>query len=358
MFYTLGLMELPFLQDSRQIIYVDGQGNEAVGNLVRQHYDKIRSYYKSKGYDFCFIPMLKKELSESESFQYNVPYSECGNVKYIKDDNFILEYMLHPENREKIGPSLLFYHPDCIDRRYNEDVVQFKGIWISESSFKGDDELKDILDTIITFINNKKEDRLNIITAEDIQQGMDDYPCCSDNDLFRDGDWDDETMILMKEVEERIEKLKQRGVKGYILRKLVNGEKIKISRLQITKDYRIFLPDYNNMEIKMTPLPKSLYLLYLKHPEGIMFSYLPDYREELMEIYKGVKGTMFNSKQARKSIDDVTDPLKNSINENCSRIREAFVSQFEDHLAHYYYVDGERGEAKRISLPSEYIVWE
>ena len=30
-------------------------------------------------------------------------------------------------------------------------------------------------------------------------------------------------------------------------------------RLVITKDYRIVLPDYNNMEIKMEPLVKAVY---------------------------------------------------------------------------------------------------
>jgi len=94
MFYTLGLNELPFEQDVHQIIYVDGQGNLAVSNLIIQNYSNICSYYKSKGYDFCYIPMLKKELSECDSFYYNAPYAKCGEEKNIEDDNFILGYML------------------------------------------------------------------------------------------------------------------------------------------------------------------------------------------------------------------------------------------------------------------------
>ena len=45
------------------------------------------------------------------------------------------------------------------------------------------------------------------------------------------------------------------------------------------------LPDYNDMEIKMEPIVKAVYLLFLKHPEGIAFKCLPDYRQELAEIY-------------------------------------------------------------------------
>lgn len=89
-----------------------------------------------------------------------------------------------------------------------------------------------------------------------------------------------------------------------------------------------------------------------------MFSYLPDYREELMDIYKKVKGTSSETYSIRQSVDEVTSPLKNFINEKYSRIREAFVSRFDDHMARYYYLDGERGEVKKIALPRGMVTWE
>lgn len=152
--------------------------------------------------------------------------------------------------------------------------------------------------------------------------------------------------------------MSQKGVDSYVIESLFRNREQKLSRLHITKDYRIILTDYDNMEIVMTPLPKALFLLYQKHPNGIMFSYLSDYREELMDIYKKVKGMSSETYSIRQSVDDVTNPLKNSVNEKCSRIREAFVSRFDDHLARYYYVDGERGEVKKIDLPREMVTWE
>lgn len=62
--------------------------------------------------------------------------------------------------------------------------------------------------------------------------------------------------------------------------------------------------------------------------------------------------------RALQSIEDVTNPLLNSINEKCARIRGAFVGQFDDHMARHYYIDGLRGEAKKISLPRELVIWE
>lgn len=42
----------------------------------------------------------------------------------------------------------------------------------------------------------------------------------------------------------------------------------------------------------------------------------------------------------------------------CARIRGAFVGQFDDHMARHYYIDGLRGEAKKIALPRDLVVWE
>ena len=54
----------------------------------------------------------------------------------------------------------------------------------------------------------------------------------------------------------------------------------------------------------------------------------------------------------------VTNPMINSINEKCARIRAAFVGQFDDYMAKSYYVDGQRGDAKKIALPRNMVIWE
>lgn len=131
----------------------------------------------------------------------------------------------------------------------------------------------------------------------------------------------------------------------------------------MTKDFRIILPDYGNMEIEMTPLVRAVFLLFLKHPEGILFKELPDYRFELAEIYGQIKGArvtrnMFGIRSYDKSIVNVTDPLNNSINEKCARIREAFLLKFQEGLAENYFVTGKRGEPKGIKLSRNLVEWE
>lgn len=132
---------------------------------------------------------------------------------------------------------------------------------------------------------------------------------------------------------------------------------IKFSRITITKDCTVLLTDYDNKEVKMEPMTKAVYLLYLSHPEGIAFKHLPDYRRELADIYNRIKPLGLNDR-VLKSIEDVTNPLLNSINEKCSRVKAAFLPLVDASLADHYYIIGKGGEEKKIILPRNLVIWE
>ena len=184
---------------------------------------------------------------------------------------------------------------------------------------------------------------------------------CKENDhipciLALNEDQEFVSLTLLEDMDVRVQKLRNKGLNEWTFRGLFKT-KAQLSRLIITKNYRILLPDYNNIEVKMEPLVKAVYLLFLKHPEGIFFKGLTDYREEMLDIYKKLKPVGLN-KRTIQSIEDVTNPLLNSINEKCARIRSAFVKEFDESLAKNYFVTGERGEAKKIALPRDLVIWE
>ena len=160
---------------------------------------------------------------------------------------------------------------------------------------------------------------------------------------------------LVEEVKEKVQKLKKLGMTEKEIATLLHTEQ-PLLKLTVSKNYRLFLGE-NRVEVHMEPLVKAVYLLFLKHPEGINFKDLSDYREELTNIYDNVRPWGL-TERAIQSIEDVTNPLLNSINEKCARIRGAFVGQFDNHIAKHYYIDGKRGEAKKIALPRELVVWE
>ena len=161
--------------------------------------------------------------------------------------------------------------------------------------------------------------------------------------------------VLLDEVRERLQILRQSGISERRIVSLLHID-LPIQKLTISKNYRLLIGE-ERKEIHMEPLVKAVYLLFLKHPEGILFKHLPDYRQELTEIYVKLKPYGLSDRVVQ-SIEDVTNPLLNSINEKCARIRGAFVGQFDNHLAKHYYIDGNRGEVKKIALPRDLVVWE
>ena len=169
--------------------------------------------------------------------------------------------------------------------------------------------------------------------------------CCS---FMAPSEPKDEIEELTAQVAVAIERLKQLGVDYATILNIVKGEP-KLSRMVVTEMGRIILPDYNEMEIEMRPTAKALYLLYLKYADGIAFKDLPDYKDELMKIYAKVSNLSSGDAQ-REAVEALVDPFQNTINVTCSRVKEAFVSRFNNDLADYYVISGKRGGAKKIKL--------
>ena len=174
--------------------------------------------------------------------------------------------------------------------------------------------------------------------------------------LHSDTGFTDEVRQLMAEVKDRVAELRQRGIDEATIGQ-VCSKVSQPSRLVVSAHYRLFLPEYSQTEVKMAPLPKTIFFLYLKHPEGIAFKNLSAHRKELMHIYE-VLSPRISVHDYQRSISDVTNPGKNSINEKCARIREAFASVVGDALANCYCVTGKRGLAKSIVLPRNLVEWE
>lgn len=166
---------------------------------------------------------------------------------------------------------------------------------------------------------------------------------CSD-----DADFDEQPLLLIHEIHDRLLLLRRRGVSLRTIHEALLQFQTP-SRLLVTSDYRIILPDYGNLEIPLTPLPKALYLLYLRHPEGIAFKSLSDHRDELLHLYALLAPTI-NPSRRERHIQDLTDPSLNSLNEKVSLIRRAFSRHLDASLLPFYTITGEKGGVRTIRL--------
>ena len=337
----------------KELIYVASEEDKDLEDMFETKSEVFEGWGQMMGFHIIYLPLLIKRLQEKRVLQYRAPYLNDTEVKSaIIGNDFLLRFLDNPADRGKMKHG--FIRTENIHRG---DDGKDKAInrFYPLSSKSGEpiaDQLHRISKQIATEDSQKK---LTSRTFDEWGEGVDVSDCPADSKFNSQQDGED-ISDLMEEIRERVAKLRQRGIAEYLLEQLIHPDN-RLSRMVITRDYRILLPDYNGMEIKMEPLVKAVYLLFLHHPEGIAFKQLPDYREELTRIYNQLKPSGLTDR-AIQSIEDVTNPMLNSINEKCARIRAAFIGQFDDYMAKSYYVDGQRGEAKKIALPRNMVIWE
>ena len=180
---------------------------------------------------------------------------------------------------------------------------------------------------------------------------------------------------IANELKRLVEQLQTAGRTDLLLKALgtplleelrIEAAKPHLSRLLITADFRFVLMDYDNLEIELQPVHKAVYLLFLAHPEGIEFKRLGDYRDELTRYYMTTARWMDRQK-IEESVNHLTNPLDNAINEKCSRIKKAFSDVMDEYRASYYIISSHtkkhvNGSAriwyerlKVITLPRELV---
>lgn len=126
------------------------------------------------------------------------------------------------------------------------------------------------------------------------------------------------------------------------------------SRMIIRAGGRIYLPDYSDVEIRMPTMEKAVYLLFLRHPEGIFLSSLVDFREELTEIYRKIS-TRGRLEDLNRRIDEVTNRLNEQMSIKISRIKKAFTDAVGKSLAEHYIIRGANAEKRTININRDLV---
>lgn len=327
-------------EDWHELVYIENDYNQVLNDFFKRHnYIKLEHDCR-----VIYLPAEIKRLTSNEIVDYLTPEGHRKIELLSLKPTDLLNELYYPEDAKNLHHGLM----SCSGHSYKYGAEYLHGTYYQLE--EGCDE--DILSQIEFIVREIYKERSAGLNCTVQRPSLDKEP----TEDFADEQYSWEITNLIEEIKERVDKLEQHGISRKLLMKMIS-EQPKLSRLVITKDMCIVLPDYQNMEIKMEPLTKAVYLLFLKHPEGIAFKCLPDYRQELAGIYSKLR-PMGLTDRAIQSIEDVTNPLLNSINEKCARIRGAFLGEFDEYMAKYYYIEGKRGEPKKISLPRDLVVWE
>ena len=178
-----------------------------------------------------------------------------------------------------------------------------------------------------------------------------------------------ELATIERERRQALERIKQEIV-NYIARyqddpkelmgELLRGKVVvgQPGRLLVNGDLKIVLPDYDEMQIAMPAMCRTLYILFLrqrKSGHGIVLKNIDELRGDIIDIYTLVKPGA-SEERVRQTVDNVCDPYGEALNQTISRINRCIKNVITDReIASNYIVAGKKGEPYSIGLSPEYI---
>lgn len=145
-----------------------------------------------------------------------------------------------------------------------------------------------------------------------------------------------------------------------IIQEFIRGKFIvapdKLSPIVVNSNTDIVLPHYDELIVKMPALHKAIYILFLSHnAEGIVLKDFDNYRQELLNIYSVVMPGR-DEQLAQTTIDNLCNPLNNTLSEYISKINRQFRSVIKtQQVAESYCIKGKRGQAYKTMLPQDHI---
>ena len=396
--YRIAFKNLPFVPVKEQVIYVENLFNEKTNRFIKDNYHALVNEFNMYGLEFVYLPLYFDSVELEKKVRYYAPYL----VSRINDEvtlrsSYILDYMVRPENRPQIPPSLLFApeqeQQEWIFKAISvDDMVEVGTRVIDVARMVRDHVNEGNGDSGIRFRIADDDDRRPRASASttssredgDIGSGYDDIgfdgECCSESEvrfskryngihlgsLFLEYVDDEDSNIdaesagdvcdILANLKTSVESLRLMGVALGAIHEFI--DKLEpLSPLVITDDLRLFLPLYNNIEIVMSAQIKALYFLFLNHPEGIVLQHLEEYHNELINYYKQTNNGILTPKM-EESIKKLEAYGNNQLNVLIARIREAFCIKFDEHLARNYFVSGGKGEPYKIPLEPDLVEWE
>lgn len=378
--------DLPFQPSRNQVFYIENGYDADVNNFIQSNYFDLKSVFANNGMDFYYLPYLLREHDIEAKVRYYAPYLSSALLTTKVQSNALVPYLSDDDTRKNLQPSLVFEG----NQKGGNGEVMFLQVPLSDIDFSQSKSVDDLVQWVEqmrdAYHREIVHERVCYYQSEDFHAPH----CCSQvaasssKKRFLEGLFnrfnkklempeDDvdlqkteeeyaeeqslmETEKVLRELRLTVQKLRLEGVSLMAIHEFIDKQE-PLSRMTITPDYRIFLPDYNNIEIEMAALPKAIYFLFLRYPNGIIYKHMQDHYNELLNIYRQLRP---NTDEARinLTITKVVNPVGNALNENIARIRKAFIEKFDEHLANHYIITGERGLQYAIPLDRELITWE
>ena len=158
-----------------------------------------------------------------------------------------------------------------------------------------------------------------------------------------------ELLVLMEKVQERLKNL------GCGLGLIT--ESVETVELFIDRNYIIRMGGPDGPMLQLRPLVKTLFILFLKHPEGILLKQRDIYRAEMEKIYSTINPNT-GREDVKARIGRLVDLEDNSFSEKASVLNARLEELLPEGIAGDYQIQGYNGCPRKIRLNPLLVHWE
>lgn len=335
----------------KSILYVEENFNPMINKFIVENYDQIvKAFSEDFHINFLYLPYVLKDQAYIEQLQYNHPTFDPSQ---LNDSNVsdIYRDLIDSEGKTGIGCALLSYDDEKSEKSDFADKLNVEG---------------DLLPQFKRVAHNSREftiDKAERVGSASSFMGFvtkTQYEVLKDElqELFA-GDY----QTYLDKIEKGAFKNINNVCSGLIgLNNHLQQNSETLSRLKISGrkgNYTITLTDITtpggSRVVKMSPLPMTLLIFFLNRPNGMKLSELQNHISVLNKIYCELSKSMSGSNHISTTIMNLVDSNQNSIHENVSLLKRAFVEVMTPLTASNYYINGSKGEIRKITLPRDLI---
>jgi hypothetical protein len=133
----------------------------------------------------------------------------------------------------------------------------------------------------------------------------------------------------------------------------VETKPIAPSKISISDKGEILLDDYE-IVLNMPELWKTLYIFFLRHPEGVLAANIDDFAAELREIYSVCRPTA-RVDMVNTSIANLVYHDRAHFNQTKSKINKMIKDLLKEPRCNYYLIEGVRNNPYKISIPRNLV---
>ena len=147
---------------------------------------------------------------------------------------------------------------------------------------------------------------------------------------------DEDAASIVVQIKTLLRQLRTKGVTDKEIDTLL-AEDDKPGRAYVDSTGMLVLPDEGNTKIKLTPMERTLYILFLRYPEGINADELWRYWDELCDIY-GSQTVYDNKDLIEDAVEGICDEEKVTWYTNVSRIKRKITDRLGKRVAEQYII--------------------